>query len=155
VIAAVSRAAAIAGAAALLGACVPHTPPTTPAAEDHTWQIVAHKMPGVSAMSDADAARWHGRFVHLQARRAANGVDTCDTPAYTGTTQPAEAFLAVDYRILPSGLGVPADAQVRVIEVTCGGQPWTALGGRVLSFGAAGEFAVWDGVFFVLRRVHL
>ena len=106
-------------------------------------------------MSDADAARWHGRFVRLQARRAANGVDSCDTPAYTETTQPAEAFLAVDYRILPARLGVPADAQVRVIEVSCGGQPWATLGGRVLSFGAAGEYAVWDGVFFVLRRVHL
>lgn len=142
-------------AAAVLGACVPHTPPTTPAADDHTWQIVAHRLPGVSAMSADDAARWHGRFLHLQARRAANGVETCEAPAYAETTQAAAAFLAAEYRILPSGLGVPASAQVRVIEVRCGGRPWAALGGRVLSFGDAGEFAVWDGVFFVLRRVHL
>jgi hypothetical protein len=151
---AVSRALAVVGAAAILAACVPHTPATTPAAEDRSWQIVGHRMPGVSAMSDHDATRWHRRFVRLAARRAANGVDRCETPAYAETTTAAEDFLAVEYCILPSGLGVPADAQVRVIEVTCGGQPWGSLGGRVLSFGAAGEFAVWDGVFFVLRRVQ-
>ena len=142
-------------AAAMVGACVPHTPPTTPAAGDHTWQIVGHRMPGVSALGEADAASLHGRFLHLQARRATNGVDTCDTPAYSEATHPADAYLAVEYRILPSGLDVPAEATVRVLEVTCGGQPWAALGGRVLSFGPAGEFAVWDGVFFTLRRVHL
>jgi hypothetical protein len=142
-------------AATLVGACVPHTPPTTPAADDHTWQIVGHRMPGVSALGEPDAARLHGRFLHLQARRATNGVETCETPSYAQATHQADAFLAVEYRIAPAALGVPADATVHVLEVSCGGQPWAALGGRVLSFGRAGEFVVWDGVFFRLRRVHL
>jgi len=112
-------------------------------------------MPGVSAMDDAAATAWHGRFVHLQSRRASNARDTCAAPDYVESTHPAEDFLAVQYRIPPVSLGVPTDAEVRVIDVTCHGQPWTALGGRVLSFGAAGDFAVWGGVFFALRRVHL
>lgn len=41
------------------------------------------------------------------------------------------------------------------IDVSYNGEPWAALGGRVRSFGAAGDFAVWDGVFFALRRVQL
>ena len=152
---AIHPAVATAWLALAAAACVPLAPMTSPAASDHTWQVTGHRMPGVSAIADDAAAGWHGRFVHLQSRRASNARDTCSAPTYVESTHPAEDFLAVEYRILPAALGVPAGAAVRVIEVTCHGQPWTALGGRVLSFGAAGDFAVWDGVFFALRRVHL
>jgi hypothetical protein len=155
VIGRVYRVIAAAGLATASAACVANSPTTSPAASDHTWQITGHRMPGVSAMDDAAAAAWHGRFVLLQPRRASNGRDACAAPAYAESTQAAEAFLAVEYRILPSALGLPADTQVRVIDVTCEGGSWAVLGGRVLSFGAAGDFAVWDGVFFALRRVHL
>jgi len=149
------RLAAAAACAATFGACVSHTPVASPAAFDHTWQIVGHRFPGVSAIGDTDAARWHGRFVHLQAQRAGNGVDTCDAASYVERVHQAGPFLDTEYRILPAALGIAADAAVRVIEVRCGGQPWLALGGRVLSFGEAGEFVVWDGAFFQLRRIHL
>ena len=77
-------------------------------------------------------------------------VAACVPPA--PPTSPA----ASDHTWQVTGHRMPgADAEVRVIDVTCHGQPWTALGGRVLSFGAAGDFAVWGGVFFALRRVHL
>lgn len=154
-IAAVSRAVALGSAAAVIAACVPHTPPSSPAAFDHTWQIVGHRFPGVSAIGEAEAAQWHGRFLHLQAHRAGNGVAICDAATYREHRVQAGPFLDTEYRIPAAALGVPADASAWVIEVQCEGQPWTVLGGRILSFGAAGEFAVWDGVFFVLRRVHL
>lgn len=147
--------AAAAACAATLTACVPHTPPSSPAAFDHTWQIVGHRFPGVSTIAEADAARWRGRFVHLQAHRADNGVDICDAAAYVERVHRAGPFLDTEYHIPAGALGVSANAAVRVIEVRCGDQPWQALGGRVLSFGDAGEFVVWGGVFFQLRRVHL
>jgi hypothetical protein len=121
-------------------------------AATRVWQITGHHLPRISAMGDADADAWHGRVLRLDVERAANGVDSCETPAYAETTHPAEAFLAAEYRILAAGLGVSATSPVRVLDVTCQGQPWAALGGRILSFGAA-EFAVWDGVFFRLRRL--
>lgn len=148
------RLAVTATCAAALAACVPHTPPSSPAASDHTWQIVGHRFPGVSAIDDAGAAAWRGRFVDLRALRAANGVETCDAASYVEATHPAGPFLDTEYRVTPQALGVPAATDVRVIDVRCNGQPWLALGGRVLSFGEAGEFAVWDGAFFHLRRIH-
>ena len=89
------RWSAVTAAGALAAACVPHSPVTSPAASDHTWQVVGHRMPGVSALDEAGAARWHGHFVHLQGRRAANANATCTAPAYVESTHPAEAFLAV------------------------------------------------------------
>lgn len=141
--------------AALFAACMPHSRPTSPAAADHTWQITGHRAPGVSAMTDAEASSWHGEFIHLQAQRATNGRTTCTTPVYEESTHPAGPFLDTGYRLRPQALGVPATAEVRVIDVICAGEPWTTLGGRVLSFGSAGDYAVWNGVFFRLRRVHL
>lgn len=148
-------AATVAGAGLLLAACVPQMQATSPAAFDQTWQIVGHKMPGVSALDDTQAKAWYGRFVHLQAHRAQNGVDTCDDATYVERTVEAGPFLDTEYRVRPAALGVGDTARLRVLEVRCRGEAWPVLGGRVLSFGDAGDFAVWDGVFFVLRRVHL
>ena len=138
-----------------VAACVPHTPPTSPAPTDHTWQITGYRMPGVSALVAAAAERLTGHFIHLRPERASNSHDTCEAPSYTETAHAAGPFLDTEYRVSLAALGLPRNATVRVIEVDCGGQRWTALGGRVLSFGTAGDYAVWDGVFFRLRRVHL
>jgi hypothetical protein len=140
---------------AIVAACTPHTAPVSPAAADAAWQIVGHRIPGVSALTAGDAARWHGRFIQLQPRRATNGSDTCDAPSYVERTQPAGPFLDLEYRVLPQALDLAADTRLQVIEVSCGGRPWAALGGRLLAAGDDRVYAVWDGVFFVLRRTHL
>ena len=107
----------------------------------------------MSALDEAGAEGGRGAFVHLQPHRSTNAHQTCHRPVYTERTHVAGPFLDTEYRVPAAALGVAAFAQVRVFDVICGGQPWAALGGRVLSFGAAGEFAVWEGVFFTRRRV--
>ena len=139
----------------LVAACVPHTPPTSPAATEHTWQITGFRMPAVSALDNAAAEQLRGDFIHLQPHRATNMHQTCDRPSYSEATHATTPFLDTEYRLAAIALGVRADGTVRVIDVTCGGQPWAALGGRVLSFGPGREYAVFEGVFFALRRVHL
>ena len=143
-----ARLALAASLALLAAACMPLAPATAPATSDRTWQITDFRLPAVSALDEAGAEGWRGAFVHLQPHRSTNARQTCDRPVYTERTHVAGPFLDTEYR-------VAADAQVRVFDVICDGQPWAALGGRVLSFGAAGEFAVWEGVFFTLRRVYL
>lgn len=116
------------------------------------WTVVGFRMPGVSAMSGDEAARWKGRTIELSPQSAAVGADACDTPGYETITAPADSLLATEYRITPAALGLPAGGTLDLTRVTCSGEPWAAPGGVLLHAGQGRAFTVWDGVFFELER---
>lgn len=124
-----------------------------PGADETAWIVVAHRAPGVSAMSSAEAMAWHGRTLRFAADQAISGPDTCAQPTYREIRVPVDSFLAVQYRIRSADLGLdwPADHPLRVKEVSCGTTPWGSLGGVVLWTAGDRGYAMWDGVFFELR----
>lgn len=115
------------------------------------WTIVAHRIPGVSAMSDADAAAWHGRVIDITRKRAISNGDTCGAIAFGHETRPTARFLGEGYHIAPFALGIE-DTTVGVTWISCGGTNWAAPGGVLIWAHADSVFAPWDGVFFQMVR---
>ncbi len=142
-------------AAALLCGCVEkqQTPRAVSDNRPGDWIVVGHRAPGVSAMSDAEAAAWRGRTIHLGTNEAVAGVDTCRRPAYQQVEAPADSFLAAEYHIRGTDLGLANSAhlRLRVTDVFCGEDRWAVMGSRVLGVSEDHGYAVWDGVFFELR----
>jgi hypothetical protein len=116
------------------------------------WTITGHRIPGVSAMNDAQAKAMHGQLLKYAPETATSGKDVCPHVNYKSHSKPAGSFLAAGYRITPQSLGLQgADSRLDVTEVACGGVRWTTLGGTLLQAGKR-AFAPWNGVFFELQR---
>ncbi len=132
-----------------------HAPSTVGSSPDLTgiWTVVGHRIPGVSAMSDAEATTWHGRSVRLTETQAISGGSHCDPPTYVTRTVARDSFLATDFNLLPGSLTPLASLErLTLLEVSCGGALWAAMGGRVIEVDANRALSPWDGVFFELER---
>lgn len=123
--------------------------PATPRGE---WTVFGHRIPGVSAMSEAEAAAWHGRAAFYSSALAVFGADTCRSPSYLSQQVRGDSLLTVDYRVAPEAFDLKPGATIRRIEVQCSGSAWTVPGGTLLEMPNGTLFTVWDGVFFELRR---
>lgn len=116
------------------------------------WTVTGFRIPGVSTMSNDEAAKWKGKVIELSANSAATGPEACETPAYETVTVPADSVLGFDYQVSGTALGLTPGATIDVTRVSCSGSPWTAPGGVLLHTGVNKAFTVWDGVFFALER---
>lgn len=135
----------------------PPPPPPAPAAPGDPrgeWTIVAHRIPAMSAMTEADAAPWHGRVLRYGADAAIWESDSCRAPSFRSYTVATDSFLAIGFRVNSVDLGVDSKAlpQLRLTEVLCAGEEWTAPGGLLLWTGPDRAYTPWDGVFFELER---
>ncbi|MGH8249775.1 MAG: META domain-containing protein [Steroidobacteraceae bacterium] len=117
------------------------------------WTVVAHHMPGTSAMSDDEARARYGQTLRLTTSAATSPVGRCGAPSYATSRVQGDAWLASEYK-LPAGSVEPlaARGQSRLMRVSCGGTPWAAFGGLLLEIDADRVLAPWDGVFFELER---
>jgi hypothetical protein len=117
------------------------------------WTVVGHHAPGVAGMSQVDAEDWSGQTVRLTPARAVSGGTRCDAPHYAPQVVARDSFIAAEYELPGDALrraGLPE--RMTVLEVSCGGTPWAAMGGRLIGIGADRALAPWDGVFFELTR---
>ena len=121
------------GFLALLSCKTADAPPVpSPAAEPPPpallgiWTVVSHSMPGVSAMSDAEADKWHGLSIRLLQAEAVSRSDRCVTPEYRSVAD--------------------------TLELSCGQGVWSAFGARMFAAGPDRVRALWDGVLFELER---
>ena len=116
------------------------------------WTVTGHRIPGISAMTEAQAQAMHGQVLKYTPETASSGKDVCPHASYKTGNEAAGSFLAAGFRVTPQSLGLEgADAKLDVTEVSCGGVRWTTLGGTLLQAGKR-AFAPWNGVFFELQR---
>ncbi len=119
------------------------------------WTVIGHRMPGISAMTDADAAAWHGQTLRLTAAEAISPGARCDQPAYATRTVARDSLLAGEFRLPPGSLApLAAFERLILLEVSCDGAPWAAMGGRLIQIDADRALAPWNGVFFEIERDH-
>ena len=142
-----------------LPAASPGTPAAAPAEEAFdpigTWTVVAHFMPGVSAMNDEAAKAHYGQTLQLTETAATSSAEHCATPKYPTREVPSEEFLASEFNLPPESLKpLEGRDQLTIVEISCDGAPWTAFGSLLLVIDAEHAFTPWDGVFFVLERAH-
>lgn len=136
---------------ALLGALSCARPSGTSSVEH--WVVVGHHAPGISAMTDAEAAQWHGRSIDLGPDLAFVGTDSCDHPMYASRRAPADSVLMA-FQIAPGSLGptLPPGAIVTLTEVTCAGETWYSAGALLIKTSPTHAFTPWEGVFFELEK---
>jgi hypothetical protein len=119
------------------------------------WTVVGHYIPGISAMSDTDAAAWDGQTVRLTAAEAISPGTRCDQPAYATRMVARDNLLAEGFHLSPTSLAPLASLKrLALLEVSCHGAPWAAMGGQLIQIDADHLLAPWDGVFFKLQRDH-
>lgn len=117
------------------------------------WTVIGHHIPGISAMSDADAKTWLGRTVRLTARQAISPVGNCDDPAYTTEPVIKDRFLGTEFDLPPGSLTPLASLNdFTVLQVFCGRKRWTSFGGRMIQIDKDRSLVFWNGVFFELAR---
>lgn len=117
------------------------------------WTVVGHRMPGVSAMDEAQAAALHGQALTLDEDQARFGAARCRPVAYAIREVLAAAYLWEGYRITPEALGLDSvgDVQLTLVDLSCPDEAWTSLGGTLLWVSSDRMLSPWDGVFFELR----
>jgi uncharacterized membrane protein len=123
-----------------------------PMAPQGEWLVVAHRTPGISAMSDSEATAWHGRAVSYTSTRAMFGAESCLHPSYLSRQVRGDSLLSVGYHSNPSVLGLARNSTVTVIEVRCDESAWSAPGGILLRMPSGKLYAPWNGVFYELQR---
>ena len=104
-------------------------------------------------MSEVDAEDWRGQTLRIMPSRASTPRAHCDAPGYAPHLVPRDSFLAAEYKLPGDALrraGLPE--RMTVLEVTCGGITWSAIGGRLIGIGADRALAPWNGIFFELTR---
>lgn len=139
----------------LLAACASKKNETsaTPATPDPAgrWTIVAHRIPGLAAMSDSMATLWHGRVIDIDHSRAISGDDTCLGIAFGYEVRPTGRFLGEGYHVAPFTLNLP-DSTIGVTWVSCNGENWMGPGGVLIWAERDRVLTPWDGVFFEMTR---
>jgi heat shock protein HslJ/uncharacterized membrane protein len=120
------------------------------------WTVVSHhNTTGISALSDDQARAHYGETVRLTASAAISPGNRCNEPGYSSRSESADAYLASEFKLPPGGLKPLAGlTQIRLMEVSCGGARWPALGALLLQIDRDRALTPWDGVFFELARVR-
>jgi hypothetical protein len=118
------------------------------------WTIVGHKIPGVSAMSDAEANAYHGRVIHYGDDVAISGGDTLRAPEYATRVESAVSLFGGGYKTTLEQLGMSeyGRAFLHVTEVSSGGKDWIVPGGAFIWLAPDRGYTLWDGVMFEVRR---
>ena len=118
------------------------------------WVVVGHVIPGVSAVSDSEAAAWHGTKIHYEIGEATSGTKSCPNAVYSYHTARADSLLVIGYRVDPRALGYTGSAKSRIglTKVLCSGAPWKSMGGFVVWMDENRLYSIWDGAFFELHR---
>jgi hypothetical protein len=113
-----------------------------------SWVVAGHLAPGVSAMSEAEASSWGGSILSLSRNGLTFRSHVCSSASFETREIPRSEF-EESFRIRWDALGL-GSASVCVTEVSCAdGSPRP---GSLLLHGRDELLALWDGVYFRLRR---
>ena len=116
------------------------------------WIVVGHFMPGVSAMSEVEAAAFRGAAVRLTPSKALTEGQHCDKPSYVTRLVSSDSLLA-DFKLRRETFAPLATIEeLTLVDVLCGGTAWTALGGQLFVVSRERAFTHRDGVFFELEK---
>ena len=117
------------------------------------WTVVGHSIPGVASLSDERAKGRYGESLRLTRQVAASNGQRCEAPRYSGRTAQSEELLGTEFRIAPDSLKpIARREQLRIMQVSCDGSRWGALGEMLIEVDRDRALAPWDGVFFELAR---
>ena len=102
-------------------------------------------------MNDDEARARYGETLRLTENAAISSGQDCREPRYATRSVPPEQYLASEFKLPPGSLRpLKGRGQIQLMEISCGGAPWSALGAKLLEIDSDRALAPWDGVFFEL-----
>lgn len=118
-----------------------------------SWKVTQYIFGNNVSVGEDSAKKLVGITLSYSATKAASGSESCASPTYTAQRISGQKFLA-DYRTTLKSIGI-SGSYADTITVKCkdkNGGDWIALGDFVLKKPDGTLLALWDGVFFVLKR---
>jgi hypothetical protein len=120
-----------------------------------TWTVTGFSIPGISAVTDAEAKAHDGQTVVLAPTEALSNGETCAEPRYPARAVDTEGFLATEFNLPPESLKpVSGKDLITVVEVSCADAAWTAFGSLLIVIDGDHVLAPWDGAFYELARAR-
>src|SRR5262245_23866038 len=103
--------------------------PSTMSALNGVWTVVGYHRPAVSAMTEEQARAHLGESLRLTDRSAVSAGSACREPRYATRQVATDGYLADEFKLAQASVPpLAARNQLRVMDVSCGGARWTALG---------------------------
>ena len=113
------------------------------------WTVTGYECPAVCAMDDAEARAWLGRIFTIGPSTVSSDLAECTHASLSFKDMTVREFYQ-DYRFDPGALGLDPD-HLSYVGVLCADTRWVERGSGYLWDGKA-LFAMWDGVYFPLKR---
>src|SRR5262245_56080134 len=113
-----------------------------------SWVVVGYRALGVAAMSGADAETWNGSILVLSRKAFTFRDQVCSNPFFTTKEIPRPKF-AETFQVSGEALDL-MPKPICTTEVACTGG--AAGPGSLLIHGKGELLALWDGIYFRLRR---
>jgi hypothetical protein len=118
-----------------------------------SWTVNGYSIPGISAVTDAEARAHDGQTVVLAPTEALSNGERCAEPKYPARAVDTEGFLAMEFNLPPESVKPVAGRDlITVVDVSCAGAAWTAFGSLLIVVDNDHVLAPWDGAFYELVR---
>jgi len=119
------------------------------------WKVLSYQIVGYPAMDEAEINKWIGRQVEFTSRRAilreGNSREVCQEFSFQVSTQTAEGYFLVGYKVKPNRFGI-TQSEVEVITMTCKTESWLGAKREFVRISNDELLSNWDGVFFFFYK---
>ncbi len=117
------------------------------------WTIIGHHTQAVGGGGEEEPRKRHGESVRLTASAAVSPTGRCDEPVYSSRQVSADAYLTSQFKPAREILQpLAARSEFTILDVSCNGAPWAALGGQLLAINGDRVLTLWNGVYFEMER---
>ncbi len=113
-----------------------------------SWRVTGHHIPGISALTEAEARSWYGKRATFAVDHAVFDGERCADPTYS--SRPMNVMQLAESFRLPAATFDQAASGICLVEVGCP-TGWSGPASLLLQ-GPQRLIVVWDGVFFDLAR---
>ncbi|WP_147273102.1 hypothetical protein [Billgrantia montanilacus] len=113
------------------------------------WRIVEARFPGVTAMTDQEAAAWVGLDIHYSNNSVELKNEICNAPAYESNSVPPVDFMGRNMSTLET-LEINT-SMVELIEVDCT-PSWMGPGFTIIKRDDHSGYIFWDGAYFLIIK---
>lgn len=123
--------------------------PTLPI--EGSWQIVSYQVVGYPAMSQINMKNWVGKLVEFTSHQSATlgneMLQTCSKFNYQVTTENAEGYFLIGYKIKPHRLGI-VEEEIQLVNIACQTDSWLGKNREFVVVNNELMLSYWEGTIF-------
>ncbi len=117
-----------------------------------SWQVVSYQVVGYPAMSQVNMKNWVGKVAKFTAHQSATLADdktiqTCHQFNYQVTTENAEGYFLIGYKITPHRLGI-VEEEIQLVSIACQSDSWLGEDREFVVVNNELMLSYWEGTIF-------